>query len=511
MSLPNFTDSPRQNHQRAIEAATSDTQFDAWVDGAHHVSADGERFTTRDPAVDEPITTVPRCDASDVDTAVDAARTAFDGKWGSLTNSERSQRLLDWAERLRDHSEELALLESLDVGKPLGNAEYEVGKAVDYIEYYAHIIRGDQGTQIPIADDAHAYSQQEPLGVAGLIVPWNYPLILTSWKLGPALAAGNTVVLKPAENTPLSATRIAQLADGILPAGTINVIHGFGEEVGAPLTRHDGVDKLSFTGEDRTGELVMKAAAEQITPVTLELGGKSPFVIFPDADLEKAATVAADGIFYNTGQSCDAFSRTVVHEDVHDEFLELFVEEAADRCLGDPLLESTDMGPLASEQQFEKVREYIAVGKDEGATVAYGGEAVDPSGTGDGWFVQPTIFADVDNDMRIAQEEIFGPVASVITFADYDEAIEIANDIDFGLASGIATTDLSLSHQAADDINAGTVWVNQYGRLVPGTAFGGYKRSGIGRECARETLAKYQQTKTINIALDDPSLGSGGE
>ncbi|WP_135305099.1 aldehyde dehydrogenase family protein [Haloarcula amylovorans] len=506
MTQSQFTETTRENHQRAIDEATADVQFDAWIDGAAHTTAGGERFETCDPTVEEPITTVPRCDEDDVDAAVDAARNAFEGKWGDLTNSERSEAILDWADVLRDHSEELALLESLDTGKPLANAEYEVGKALDYIEYYAHVVRGEQGSQIPVADDAHAYATQEPYGVAGLIVPWNYPMILTSWKLGPALAAGNSVVLKPAENTPLTATRIAQLAEGILPDGTLNVVHGFGDEVGAPLTKHEGVDKLSFTGEDRTGEVVMKAAAEQITPVTLELGGKSPFVVFPDADLAEAAEIAADGIFYNTGQSCDAFSRTVVHESIHDEFLDLFIEEAATREVGDPLRDSTDFGPLASEQQFEKVREYVEVGKEAGATLAYGGEPADLAGDDEGWFVEPTIFDDVDNDMRIAQEEIFGPVASVITFEDYEEAIEIANDVDFGLASGVATRDLSLAHRAADDIDAGTVWVNQYGRLVPGTAFGGFKRSGIGRECAKETLKKYQQTKTVNVALDDPEL-----
>ncbi|QIO24821.1 aldehyde dehydrogenase [Haloarcula sp. JP-L23] len=496
-----------ENHRQAIEEATANVQFDAWIDGAHESAT--ERFETLDPVIGQPITTVPRCGEEAVDSAVEAATRAFDGAWGSMTQAQRSTAILDWVDVLRDHSDELAVLESLDTGKPLSNAEFEVGKALDYIEYYAHIIRGEQGNQIPIADDAHAYTTQEAYGVAGLIVPWNYPMILTAWKVGPALAAGNTVVLKPAENTPLSATRIAQLTEGILPAGTLNVVHGFGDEVGAPLTHHAGVDKLSFTGEDRTGEKVMKAAADQITPVTLELGGKSPFVVFPDADLERAASIAAEGIFYNTGQSCDAFSRTLVHEDVHDEFVELFEGEAASMVIGDPLSDSTDVGPLASEQQFEKVREYIEVGTQEGATLVHGGKPVAPDGADDGWFIQPTIFDDVDNDMRIAQEEIFGPVASVITFSDYDEAIAIANDVEFGLASGVATTDLSLAHRAADDIDAGTVWVNQYGRLVPGTPFGGFKRSGIGRECGKETLRKYQQSKTINIALDDPASDRG--
>lgn len=506
MTRNKFTDTLQRNHERAIAKSTDGIQFDAWIDGESYTTAGDRRFETSDPATDEPITTVPRCGPDDVDAAVDAAETAFDNTWGSMSIEERSDAILEWTDVLRANSEELALLESLDAGKPLANADYEVNKALDYIEYYAHIVRGEQGEQIPVADDVHAFTKREPYGVAGLIVPWNYPLILTAWKLGPALAAGNSVVLKPAEQTPLSATRIAQLSEDVLPAGTLNVVHGFGDEVGASLTRHEGVSKLSFTGEDGTGETVMKAAAEQITPVTLELGGKSPFIVFPDADLEEAASIAAEGVFYNTGQSCESFSRTLVHEDVHSEFLELFEAEAAERTVGDPLRGKTTTGPLASEQQYDKVREYVELGEREGATLVCGGDTKPVDDENAGWFLEPTIFDDVTNDMRIAQEEIFGPVASVITFSDYDEAISIANDIDFGLAAGVATTNLSLAHRAADDIQAGTIWVNQYGRLVPGTPFGGFKRSGIGRECAKDTLEKYQQEKTVNISLDEASI-----
>ncbi|WP_254533539.1 aldehyde dehydrogenase family protein [Natrinema gelatinilyticum] len=506
MTNNGFSDTLRRNHERAISEATADVQFNAWIDGVSTTSDTGRRFETRTPTVDEPITAVPRCDADDVNAAVDAAEAAFDGVWGSMSEDERSDAILEWTSVLRANSKELALLESLDAGKPIANAKYEVGKALDYIEYYAHVVRGEQGNQIPVADDVHAFTKREPYGVAGLIVPWNYPLILAAWKLGPALAAGNTVVLKPAEQTPLSATRVAQLSEDILPAGALNVVHGFGDEVGAPLTRHEDVSKISFTGEDMTGETVMKAAAEGITPVTLELGGKSPFVVFPDADLEKAASIAAEGVFYNTGQSCEAFSRTLIHEDVHDEFMEFFEAEAAARIVGDPLREETTTGPLVSKQQFEKVKEYVKLGRREGATMVRGGCTDSLDYEHAGWYIEPTIFDNVTNDMRIAQEEIFGPVASVLTFSDYDEAITIANDVDFGLAAGVATTNLSIAHRAADDIRAGTVWVNQYGRLVPGTPFGGYKRSGIGRECAKETLKEYQQTKTINIQIDDPKL-----
>jgi aldehyde dehydrogenase (NAD+) len=506
MSETRFTETLHQNHQRAIEQATADIEFDAWINGKSYVPKGEQEIKTYDPAIDEVITTIPRCGVEDVDEGVKAAKRAFEENWRVMTISERSDRILEWAKKLRDHSDELALLESLDTGKPLANAEFEVNKALDYIEYYAHIVRGDQGNQIPIADDAHAYTRKEPYGVVGLIVSWNYPLILTAWKLGPALAAGNTVLLKPAENTPLSATRIAQLSADILPKGVINVVHGYGDEVGAPITRHSDIQKISFTGEDTTGEVVMKAAAEQISHVTLELGGKSPFLIFPDADLEEAASIAAEGIFYNTGQSCDAFSRTLVHETVHDEFLKLFTEEAAQYQIGDPLQEATTMGPLASEQQYRKFTKYVELGTGEGATLAHGGGASTRDGYQDGWFVEPTIFDEVDNGMRIAQEEIFGPVASVITFSDYSEAIKIANDVDYGLAAGIATTDLSLAHRVAAEIEAGSVWINQYGRIVPGMPFGGYKRSGIGRECAKETLEQYQQHKTINVKIEQHDL-----
>jgi aldehyde dehydrogenase (NAD+) len=506
MSEIQFTDTLHQNHERAIEQATANVEFNAWIDGESYETDGERRFETYDPAINDTITSVPRCAAEDVDTGVEAAKRAFEGEWSTMTVAERTNRILEWVEKLRDHTDELAVLESLDTGKPLDNAEYETGRALDFIEYYAHIVRGDQGSQIPIADDAHAYTRNEPYGVVGLIVPWNYPLLLTSWKLGPALAAGNTVVLKPAENTPLTATRIAQLSADILPEGVLNIVHGFGDEVGVPITNHSDIQKISFTGEDSTGEAVMEAAAGQITPVTLELGGKSPLLVFPDADLEEAVSIAAEGIFYNTGQSCDAFSRTLVHEEIHDEFVELFVEAAANHQVGDPLQDTTTMGPLASEQQYQKFTKYVDLGTDAGATLAYGGNASTNERCQDGWFVEPTIFDDVDNDMQIAQEEIFGPVASVISFSDYAEAIEIANDVDHGLVAGIATDDLSLAHRAAAEIEAGTVWINQSSRIVPGTPFGGYKRSGIGRECGKEALDQYRQTKTINVGLNEPEL-----
>jgi aldehyde dehydrogenase (NAD+) len=508
MATEHYSASVRENHQQAIEDVRAVGTFEAWVDGASRGSASGETFDTRDPVVDEPILEVPRCGDDDVDAAVDAAWDAYERDWSETTPEERSRLLQEWVAVLRDHLEELALLESLDTGKPLANAEGEVTKGLDFIEYYANICRAEEGKQIAAVDDAHIYTRREPYGVVGCVTPWNYPLVLTSWKIGPALAAGNCVVLKPAEQSPLTALRIAELSEGVLPDGVFNVVPGFGEEAGAAVTGHPDVQKVSFTGEDVTGETVMESAAANLTPVTLELGGKSPFVVFPDADVEQAAETVAGSITYNTGQSCDACSRAIVHEDVRDEFVDHLVETMEAHTIGDPLAEETTLGPLVSEAQYEKVTSYLELGVEEGATLATGGEAVDDERLDEGWFVEPAVFVDADNDMRIAQEEIFGPVETVVTFSDYEEAIELANDVEYGLAAGVATENGSLAHRAAKDIDAGSIWVNKYyGRTVTGSPFGGYKRSGMGRECARDTLKAYTQEKTVHVPIEqEPTL-----
>ena len=508
MQLEHYTESVQENHRNAIEDARSLGTFDAWIGGESRPAKSGATFETRDPVVDEPILAVPRCDDADVDAADDAAWDAYEGEWGQTTPAERSQTLQEWVGVLRDHLDELTLLESLDTGKPLSYAKGEVTKGLDFIEYYANICRAEEGKQIAAANDAHIYTRREPYGVVGCVTPWNYPLVLTSWKIGPALAAGNAVVLKPAEQSPLTALRIAELSEGVLPDGVLNVVPGFGDEAGASVTGHEDVRKVSFTGEDVTGEAVMTAAAENITPVTLELGGKSPFVVFPDADVEQAAETVAGSITYNTGQSCDACSRAIVHEDVRDEFVEHLVDEVESHTIGDPLSEETTFGPLVSKAQYEKVNRYLDIGVEEGATLATGGESVDCEGLEDGWFVEPAVFVDADNDMRIAQEEIFGPVETVVTFEDYEEAIELANDVEYGLAAGVATENGSLAHRAAADIDAGSIWVNKYyGRTVTGSPFGGFKRSGMGRECARDTLKAYTQEKTVHVPIEqDPTL-----
>jgi aldehyde dehydrogenase (NAD+) len=508
MGVEHYTDSVRANHEEARETVRSVGRFEAWIGGESRTAESGETFQTTDPVVDEPILSVPRCERADVDAAVDAADEAFDGEWGDATPAERSATLLEWVDVLRDNLDELALLESLDTGKPLSYAEGEVQKGLDFVEYYANICRAEEGRQIPAVNDAHVYTRREPYGVVGCVTPWNYPLVLTSWKVGPALAAGNCVVLKPAEQTPLTALRIAELSEGVLPDGVFNVVPGFGEEAGAAVTGHPDVDKVSFTGEDVTGETVMSAAAENITPVTLELGGKSPFVVFPDADVEQAAETVAGSITYNTGQSCDACSRAVVHEDVLDEFVDHLVAEMESHTIGDPLTEETTLGPLVSAAQYEKVTSYVDLGQEEGATLATGGDDPVDGDLADGWYVEPAVFVDADNDMRIAQEEIFGPVETVVSFSTYEEAIELANDVEYGLAAGVATTDASLAHRAAADIDAGSVWVNKYyGRTVTGSPFGGFKRSGMGRECGRDALRSYTHEKTVHVPIEqDPTL-----
>ncbi|WP_224449417.1 aldehyde dehydrogenase family protein [Haloprofundus salilacus] len=501
-----FTDSIDENHERARNRAAAETSFDAWIGGERAAAADGRTFSPRDPAVDEPIAPVARCTEADVDAAVAAAREGYETEWADRTASERSALIREWIDVMRDHLDELALLESLEVGKPLSFARADVENGLNFFEYYADVARAQGGDQVATGSDSHAYVRREPYGVTGEILPWNYPILLMGWKVGAALAAGNASVCKPAEQAPLAVVRAAQLSEGVLPDGVLNVVPGFGEEAGTALTAHADVRKLSFTGSVPVGREVMRAAADRVTPVTLELGGKNPFVVFPDADLDAAASTAAVGGFYNAGQSCDSASRILVHEDVKEAFLDRYLDEVAAYEPGDPLAEETNLGPLCYESHREKVTEYLELGREEGATVLTGGARPDGEALADGYYLEPTVFDDVTPDMRIASEEVFGPVQFLVTFESYEEAIEIANGVEYGLTAGVATSDLSLAHRAAADIQAGSVWVNQYFGTVPGTPFGGFKQSGIGRECAAEALAEYTQSKAVNVALDVPSL-----
>ena len=492
-----------ERHRSKHREATADVEFGAWIDGERRT--DGPKRGIEDPATGESIVDVPECDADDVDDAVGAAWDAFEGGWDDATVRDRSARLFEWADVLSDHVDELTLLECLDCGKPITQARGEVEGAIDTLEFYAGAVRAQRGSEVPGGEDLHLYTKQEPYGVVGGIVPWNYPLWAAAWKLGPALAAGNACVLKPSSDTPLSTIRAAQLSAGVFPDGVLNVVPGSGSEVGGAVAGHDGIRKVSFTGSTGVGSGVMRAAADRVAPVTLELGGKSPFVVFPDADLDKVVQAVADGIFYSSGEICDAFSRAIVHESVAEEFTDRFVEAAESYALGDPLDEATTMGPLTSGDQFETVMDYVETGRDEAELLCGGGPPADPALV-DGWYVEPTVFRGVSNDTTIGSEEIFGPVQTIQTFADYDEAIELANDTRYGLAAGIGTERTSVAHRAADDIDAGLVYVNEYGPIMPDAPYGGFKQSGFGKDLGLEALDHYQRQKSVYVNLDDPEL-----
>lgn len=492
-----------ESHWEAHERVEAISEFRAWIGG--ETAESGSTIETRDPAIDYPVTEVTACERAAVDAAVDAGWEAYEGTWGETDPAERGRLLREWADRLRGHTDELALLETVDTGKPIAHARGEVEGAIDTLEYYASLARDQSGDQIQTGDDLHLYTREEPYGVVGQIVPWNFPTWGAAWKFGPALAAGNACVLKPSAQSPLTAIRMAELSAEVFPDGAINVVPGPGSETGAALTDHAGVRKLSFTGSTTVGSTVMHDAADTITPLTLELGGKSPFIVFPDADLEKAVEAVASGIFYATGEICDAFSRALVHEDVIEEFTDRFVEKAESYVIGDPLDEETTLGPLTSGDQYEKVREYVEIGRTE-ATLLTGGGRPPGDGLENGWYVEPTVFGDVTNDMRIAREEIFGPVQTIIEFDTYEEAIEIANDTEYGLAAGIGTERTDLVHHAAADIDAGLVYVNEYGPIRPEAPYGGFKESGIGKDLGRDALDHYRRTKSVYVNLDSPSL-----
>jgi len=492
-----------RTHVSKHDEVQSSTEFGAWIGGESYTT-DGS-IAVQDPVIDEEILTVPDCSAADVDTAVDVAWDAFDSSWESTVPRDRSSLMFEWIDALEDHLDELTLLECLDCGKPISQARGEVEGAIDTLEFYASVCRAQRGSEAPAANDLHLYTKHEPHGVVGQIVPWNYPLWAAAWKLGPALAAGNACVLKPSSETPLSTVRAAQLSAEIFPDGVLNVVTGRGSVAGQALADHDDVRKVSFTGSTDVGSGVMKAAADRVAPVTMELGGKSPFIVFPDADLDKVVDAVADGIFYSTGEICDALSRALVHESVVEEFTERFVEKAESYVLGDPLDEATTMGPLTSATQFETVTDYIETGKAEATLLCGGGRPDDPT-LADGWYVEPTVFGDVDNDMTIAQEEVFGPVQTINTFADYDEAIALANDTRYGLAAGIGTERTSLVHQTADDLDAGLVYVNDYGPILPEAPYGGFKQSGFGKDLGLEALDHYRRTKSVYVNLDEPSV-----
>ena len=455
-------------------------------------SESGKTFPTINPSTGEEICHVAEADAADVEKAVKAARTAFEGPWRKMRASERGQLLYRLADLIEKNAEELARLESLDNGKPLSIARaVDVAKTIACYRYFAGWADKVQGKTIPIDGDFFCYTRHEPIGVIGQIIPWNYPMLMQSWKLAPALATGNTVVMKPAEQTPLSALRIGELImEAGFPEGVVNMLPGFGPTAGAAIAHHMDVDKVAFTGSTEVGRLIMEAAARSnLKRTTLELGGKSPNIIFGDSDLDEAVEGAHMGLFVNQGQSCCAGSRVFVEETIYDQFVEKSVARARRRRVGDPLDPRTDQGPQVDQTQFERVMGYIESGQDEGATLACGGERV-----GDrGYFIQPTVFADVQDHMKIAREEIFGPVMSVIPFKDVGEVIARANRTNYGLAAGVWTRDIKKAHAVANGVRAGTIWVNCYHVLDTRAPFGGFKQSGIGRDWASMVCRNTQR------------------
>jgi aldehyde dehydrogenase (NAD+) len=463
-------------------------------------SESGETFATINPSTGEEICQVAAAGAGDVDKAVLAARQAFEqGPWRKMNASERGRLLYRLADLIEKHGDELARLEALDNGKPVSVARrVDVAKAIACYRYFAGWADKIQGKTIPIDGEFFCYTRHEPIGVVGQIIPWNYPMLMQAWKLAPALATGNTVVMKPAEQTPLTALRIGDLIlEAGFPDGVVNLLPGFGS-AGAAIARHMDVDKVAFTGSTETGRLILEAAAKSnLKKVTLELGGKSPNIIFQDTDLEEAVEGAHLGIFSNQGQVCCAGSRVFVEEKIYDQFMEKSIARARKRIVGDPFDPQTEQGPQVDQAQFDRITNYIESGMSEGARLACGGKRV-----GDrGYFIEPTVFADVQDEMKIAREEIFGPVMSVIPFKDLGEVVARANRTIYGLAAGVWTRDIKKAHAIANSVRAGTVWVNCYNVLDTRAPFGGFKQSGTGRELGEYGLQQYTEVKTVIMKL----------
>ncbi|WP_165219564.1 aldehyde dehydrogenase family protein [Aquisphaera insulae] len=471
------------------------------IDGKFRDSKSGKTFATVNPATEELIAEVSEGDAADIDLAVKAARKAFDeGPWRKMDARDRGRLIGKLADLIETHIDELSELETLDNGKPIAESRHgDLPLVVDCLRYYAGWADKIHGQTIPIRGNYFCYSRKEPVGVVGQIIPWNFPMLMVAWKWGPALAAGCTIVLKPAEQTPLTALRMGELAmEAGFPAGVINIVPGFGETAGAPLVAHKGVDKIAFTGESSTGKLIMKNAADSMKRVTLELGGKSPNIVFADADLDAAVDGAMLGLFLNQGQCCCAGSRLLVQDKIYDEMVERLADKASRRTLGDPFDTKTEQGPQIDEAQFKKILHYIDKGKEQGARCVAGGERFGTKG----YFIRPTVFADVKDDMAIATDEIFGPVMQVLKFKDVDEVLHRANSTDYGLAAAVWTRDIARAHAIAERIRAGTVWVNCYDVFDAAAPFGGFKTSGIGRELGEKALDNYLEHKTVTVSLD---------
>jgi acyl-CoA reductase-like NAD-dependent aldehyde dehydrogenase len=474
-----------------------------FINGEWRDASGGKTLEVVNPATEEVIAEVASAEQGDVDAAVAAARAAFDGPWSKLSARERGTLVWKIGEKLMERADEIARLETLHNGKPIFESrQIEVPAAAECFQYFAGWADKIHGETIPVKGNYLTYTLREPIGVVAAIVPWNFPLLLTAWKVAPALACGNTVIIKPASQTPLTALALAEIAQQVgVPAGVINVITGPGSKVGQMIVEHPGIDKIAFTGDTSTGKGIMKGAADTLKKITLELGGKSANIVFPDADLDAAIRGATTGIFYGKGEVCAAGSRLLVDRSIKDEFIEKVAARARKMAPGDPMDPKTRLGAISSKKQLEGDLRYIEIAKKEGATLVAGGARAD-IGTGKGYFLQPTVFDGVTPEMTIAREEIFGPVLAAIEFADIDEAIARANDSNYGLAAAVWTRDIKKAHYVARKLQAGTVWINTYNVYDTAAPFGGYKQSGFGREMSMHALEHYTQVKSVWVDLN---------
>ena len=481
-------------------------RYPMYVNGQFVAARGGKWFPVYDPATEEVIAEVPDASAEDVDGAVIAAREAFEnGPWSKTTAQDRGRVLFRLAEKLRAETTRLAELDTRNCGKPIVESEYDIADAATCFEYYGGLATKVMGQVNPVPANALSLSMREPVGVAGQIIPWNYPLLMAAWKLAPALAAGCCCVLKPAEQTPLTALEFARwFEEAGVPPGAVNVVTGFGETAGAPLCTHPQVNKVAFTGSVEVGKKIARAAADSLKRVTLELGGKSPNIFFADADFEAAIDGALFGVFINQGEVCSAGSRILVERKIYSKFVEAMSSKAKSIRLGPPLERETKMGPLVSKEQYDRVTSYLELGKHEAKLCAGGNR---PAGFGKGFYVQPTVFCDVDNSARIAREEIFGPVAAVIPFENEAEAIRIANDTHYGLAAAVWSRDIFKAFRVVKALRAGIVWVNTMQPTYVEAPWGGYKQSGYGRELGPWGIEEYLETKQVFVNLDEAPIG----